>query len=255
MKSLNKDKVMDDKLDEENKHIIKNWEPLKFEIDENYEFVPKSKIFNICSNILYYVIAIPILSVITKIIYDLKIEGKENIDKINNGAITVSNHVLILDCAMVGLSLKSKKIYYTTQEGSFKIPFVRKLIKLLRAIPIPSQISNKKLLFEEIDKLLKGGNLVHFYPEASLWPYCTKLRRFKGGAFNFAVRNDVPIVPIVFVFRDPKGIRKIFKRKKDVTLKILEPIKINEKSLTKNEAEELLKQQVFSQMEKVLKNK
>ena len=34
----------------------------------------------------------------------------------------------------------------------------------------------------------------------------------------------MPIVPIVIKFRQPKGIRKILKRKKDVTLKILEPI-------------------------------
>ena len=29
---------------------------------------------------------------------------------------------------------------------------------------------------------------------------------------------------MVFTFREPKGIRKLFKKKKDVTLKILEPI-------------------------------
>lgn len=71
---------------------------------ENYEYVPKNKIFQFFSNILYYIIAFPILHVLTKIIYNLKIEGKENLKEIHSGAISISNHVLILDCAMVRIS-------------------------------------------------------------------------------------------------------------------------------------------------------
>ena len=73
-----------------------------------------------------------------------------------------------------------------------------------------------------------NGNMIHFYPEGYLVPYCEKIRTFKNGAFNFAVKNKVDIIPVVFTFREPKGIRKIFKKKKDVTLKILEPIRYEE---------------------------
>ena len=178
-------------------------------------------------------------------VYDLEIEGKENLRDIKESVITVSNHVLFLDCAMIGLAFRDKKIYYTTQEESFKIPFVRKLIKLLRAIPIPKSIENRKNFLKAINKLLEE-NIVHVYPEASLWPYCRKIRNFKNGAFDIAVRNQVPIIPCVFTFREPTGIRKMFKKKKDVTLKILKPIIPDSDKYIRQQVEELKEKTIMS---------
>lgn len=239
-------------VEDENSDVIHLWEPLEFNINEDYKYVPTGRLFSICSNLLYYGIAFPILKIVTKIVYDLKIEGKENIRNLKTGAVTVSNHVLFLDCAIVGLACGFKKIYYTTREGSFKIPFVRKLIKLLRAIPIPKSISNKRHFIEEINHTLQIGKIVHFYPEASLWRYCEKLRNFRDGAFNFAVNNKVPIVPMVFKFREPRGIRKIFKRKKDVTLVVLEPITVDYNSTNKRMCIEELKQETHKQMQEII---
>lgn len=227
MKEALEEEVQD--IYNENEHIIdmENWESLEFEIDEDYEYVPKSKIFEKLSNMLYYGLAVPVLYVVTKAIYDLKIEGKENIQNLEKGAVSVSNHVLFLDCAMVGLAMEDKRIYYTTLEDSFKIPVVRKLIKLLRAIPIPKENKNKVNFMKAVDEILQNENIVHFYPEAALWPYYWNIRNFKNGAFRFAIKNDVPIVPMVFTFRRPSAIRRTFKKKPDVTLTILKPIKYN----------------------------
>lgn len=210
--------------EQEELEFINSLRTLEFNIDENYEYIPTNIWFKITSNILYYVIAYPILKIVTKIIYDLKIEGKDNIRYLSEGAVTISNHVLVLDCAMIALACGDRKEHFTALADSFKIPVVRKLIKLLQAIPIPKDINNKKNFLKAIDNLLKEEEIVHFYPEASLVPYCKEIRRFKNGAFDFSIRNNVPIVPMVFTFREPKGIRKIFKKKLDVTLKVLEPI-------------------------------
>lgn len=252
LEEISKDNKKDLSYVDENENIINLWQPLEFNIDKDYEYICTDKIFSFASNLIYYGIAYPILKLLTKVIYDLKIEGMENIKDIKSGAISVSNHVLFLDCAMIGLAYGSKKIYYTTQEESFKIPFVRKLIKLLGAIPIPQNINNKKYFLKSMDETLNEGNIVHFYPEAALWPYCDRIRKFKNGAFDLAVRNNVPIIPIVFKFREATGIRKIFKRKKDVTLKILKPIKCEEKGNTKQKVEDL-KEKVSLEMKRVLK--
>ena len=237
---------------DENVNIIDLWTPCEFNIDENYEYVPsEDTLFSTCSDFIYYGIAYPILKILTKIVYDFKIEGQENIDNLKDGAISISNHVLFLDCAMIGLAFKDKKIYYTTQEESFKIPFVRKLIKLLRAIPIPKSIENRKNFIKAINKLLKEKNIVHVYPEASLWPYCERIRNFKNGAFDMAVKNQVPIVPCVFTFREPTGMRKLFKKKKDVTLKILKPIKPNNDKYIRQQVEEL-KEKVTLEMKEAI---
>lgn len=236
-------------VQDENEDIIHLYEPLEFNIDENYQYIKEGKVFSFFSNLLYYGIAFPILAILNKIVYDLKIEGKENIKNLQTGAISVSNHVLILDCTMIGLSFGLKKVYFTTREGSFKIPFIRKLIKLLRAIPISSNISHKEEFIKELDKAIQERKIIHFYPEKALWPYYEKIRNFKNGAFNFAIRNNVPIIPIVITFRAPKGIRKLFKRKKDVTVKILEPIKYTEKKENSKEAIQKLKDKVHEIME------
>lgn len=243
------DKLEDENIDIESKLIINSWKFCQTNIDENYQYIKKDPIFNLCSNILYYGIAFPILSILFKIIYDLKIEGKENINKIKNGAISISNHVLYLDCAMIGIAFGKKKIYFTTLEDNFKIPVVRRLIKLLRAIPIPKTIENKKYFMKAIDQSLQEENVIHFYPEGVLVNYSEKIRNFKNGAFDFAVKNKVDIIPIIFKFRNPKGLRKIFKRKKDVTLKILEPIKYEELvANTEREKIEILKQKTKNEM-------
>ncbi len=235
----------------ENEDIIHLYEPLKMDIDENYQYIKEGKVFSFFSNLIYYGLAFPVLTILDKIIYDLKIEGKENIKYLKTGAISVSNHVLILDCTMIGLAFGFKKVYFTTRKGSFKIPFVRKLIKLLRAIPIPTKMSNTECFIKQLDFALQKGKIIHFYPEQALWPYYEKIRNFKNGAFNFAVRNNVPVIPIVITFREPKGIRKLFKKKKDVTLKVLAPITCE--ATNQKEDIEKLKQKVHKVMEENIK--
>ena len=240
-------------IEEPTENVMEVWHPLKFDVNEKYKYVPTNIFFRIISWIVYYIIAVPILSILLKLVYDFKIEGKENIKNLQGGAITVSNHVLVLDCAMVGLAVcGKKKIFYTTQSESFQIPFVRKLIKLLRAIPIPKGVKNKERMVKEISNLLKDNKFVHFYPEAILYPYCNKIRHFKNGAFDLAIKNDVPVVPIVIKFRQPKGIRKILKRKKDATLKILEPIYFE--NILKEESQENLDNNLKNNLENISKN-
>ena len=240
-------------IEEPTENVMEVWHPLKFDVNEKYKYVPTNIFFRIISWIVYYIIAVPILSILLKLVYDFKIEGKENIKNLQGGAITVSNHVLVLDCAMVGLAVcGKKKIFYTTQSESFQIPFVRKLIKLLRAIPIPKGVKNKERMVKEISNLLKDNKFVHFYPEAILYPYCNKIRHFKNGAFDLAIKNDVPVVPIVIKFRQPKGIRNILKRKKDATLKILEPIYFE--NILKEESQENLDNNLKNNLENNSKN-
>lgn len=241
-----------EEIQDENEDIIHMYEPLKLNIDENYQYIRDGKIFSFFSNILYYGVAFPVLTILNKIMYDLKIEGKENIKNLQTGAISVSNHVLILDCTMIGLAFGLKKVYFTTRKGSFEIPFVRKLVKLLRAVPIPTTMSNKEHFINQLDNALQEGKIIHFYPEKALWPYYEKIRNFKNGAFNFAVRNHVPVIPIVITFREPKGIRKVLKKKKDVTVKILEPVACQGEYENSKDSIEKLKQQVYQIMEKNL---
>ena len=67
-----------------------------------------------------------------------------------------------------------------------------------------------------------------------------------------AVRNQVPIIPCVFTFREPTGIRKLFKRKPDVTLKILKPIEPDSDKSIRQQVEEL-KEKTFVNMKDAIR--
>lgn len=223
------------------------WQPLEFKIDDNYQFINEKPFLKTCSNILYYLIAAPIIFIISKLILGLKIEGKENIEDFDGAAISVSNHIHMIDCAMIGLAMFPTRIYYTASDASFKMPVIRYLVKLLNALPISKDISSKKKLVTALDELLEDGKIVHFYPEASLWPYYNKIRRFKNGAFEIAVKNNVPVIPMAYTYRKPTGIRKYIKRKPFITLNILKPI-YPDNDLPKRDRIEDLKYRVYEKM-------
>ena len=152
-----------------------------------------------------------------------------------------------MDCTMVGLGNFPNKTFYTSLETNFKIPVVRRIIKLLNAIPIPRDIKYTKKFMESIDTLLQNKKTIHFYPEGSLWPYYNNIRHFKNGAFDFAVRNNVPVVPMVIRFHKPKKISNLIKTRTTITLVIQKPIYPN-RMLGKKEAILELKEKVYQSM-------
>lgn len=245
---LSSNQILNDEIPEDS-HVMELWKPFNFDLSRDYRYIHKDFIFNFFSNLLYYLIAAPILFILTKIIFDIKFEGRENIASIKGGKITVCNHVNSLDCGLIGLANLPKKVYFTSLESNFQIPVVRHLIRLLNTIPIPQNSSCKKDFIKVINKLLQSGSTIHFYPEGSLWPYYRKIRNFKTGAFDFSVKNKVPIIPCVIKFRSPTGIRKLFKRKDCITLKILEPEYPNISLEKKSQVIEL-KDRVHKKMEK-----
>lgn len=230
----------------EDSHVLHFWQPCKFEIDDDFDFVNDNFIFNTFSNLLY-LIAYPLLILINKFFFGFKIEGKENLENIDSGKVTISNHVHPMDCTMVGLANVPKKTFYTSLESNFKIPIVRRIIKLLNTVPIPNDIKYTKNFMNSIDELLQNNKTIHFYPEGSLWPYYDKIRHFKNGAFDFAVRNNVPIVPMVFKFNKQKRLLDILKPKTTITLVVKEPLYPN-KLLPKKEAILDLKERAYNVM-------
>ena len=219
MKNYKKYNYMNIKDDAE---VVKNWEPLKFEINDNYKYVSKNIIFNFFSNVLCFIVAI-ILSIFDRLLYGYKVINKKNIVK-NSGFVSISNHIHWMDCTFVGLMNYPHRIYFPTLASNFKIPVIRHIIKLLYAIPIPKTNNQKEIFYNTINDLLKEGKIVHMYPEGSLWPYYDKVRNFKYGAFKMAAEANVPIQPIIFKYEN-----KWYKRKPAIVCEVLEPIYPNNK--------------------------
>lgn len=227
-------------------HILHMWTPLDFDVNPNYDFVPKAKLFRLISAILYLVFG-PILFIYNKITLGFSIKGRKKLKKVKGGKITVSNHVHPMDCTMNAIVNMPHKTYFPTIKENFQIPIIRDLIKILNAIPIPEKMEAKKQFVKEINELLQKGKTVHFYPEAAMHPYCKRLRNFKKGAFELAVENNVPVVPFVYTFKEPTGLYRIWKDKPCITVQVLDPV-YPKKGENKGDAVRLLKEEVFQKM-------
>lgn len=207
--------------------VTHNWAPLSFEIKNNYNYVLNNPLFKLISNILSLPIFI-ILYIIDKIFLGFCVINKDKIVK-DKGFVSISNHIHYLDCTLIGLIYYPNRVHYPTIEENFKIPFVRKLIRLLYAMPIPKDRIKKDRFYSQINKALKDKFILHMYPEAAMWPYYEKIRDFKYGAFKIAVDANVCVQPIKFVFTKSNGLYRLYKKKKRICAVVLDPLYPNMK--------------------------
>lgn len=206
-----------------NRHVVHLPTPFACHVDEHYRFINRNVLFRLGSNLLFYLVAVPLLSVASRLVFGLKIIGKKNLRYVKGGAVTVTNHVHMLDSPMVACTLFPRKPLFASLKSNFEIPVVRRLIRILGGVPIPESPKALGAFMEAMRAQLKKGRIVHFYPEASLWPWHDTLRPFKNGAFHLAVKSGVPVVPMVFTFRKPGRLGAKLHKKPLVTLTIGAP--------------------------------
>lgn len=229
------------------KHVVKMWTPFNIKVDETYKFVPEDKAFIHFSN-GFKAVAVRLLKVFNKIVFNLKIEGRENLEPLKGkGYITVCNHVNLMDCGMVATAVGRSDMIFTTIKENFEIPLVRLLVKALGGIPIPRSVKALEKFSEAVGTLLERGHVVHFYPEAVLVPRYNGLRGFRRGAFSYAAKYNAPVVPMIITFSEPE--KKGLQRKPTPTIHILPPVYPND-SLTERERSNKMKKEVFDSMEK-----
>lgn len=202
--------------------VTHNWAPLNFKIKDDYKFIIDNPLFKLISNVLSLPIFI-ILYIIDKIFLGFSVINKDKIVK-DKGFVSISNHIHYLDCTLIGLIYYPSRVHYPTIEENFKIPFVRKLIRLLYAMPIPKERSLKDKFYSQINNAFKEKFILHMYPEAAMWPYYEGIRDFKYGAFKIAVDANVCVQPVRFVFTKSNGIYKLYKRKKIICAVVLDPL-------------------------------
>lgn len=214
-------------INETSKNVTLNPEIMKNKVDENYKFILKNVFFKTFS-FIFYVFVFIVLGPLLWIYYLPKVRGRKNLKGVKN-AVFVSNHVFALDCAVLDIfAFPFKRPYIVADKNSFSLPIVKPIIRSLLAVPIPEEIGAYKNFVRGLDDELKRGKSMLIYPEGSLWPFFPQVRPFKNGAFRFAIKNNVPVVPVVFSFRKPCWLYRMFGRKSPlVNINILEPVYID----------------------------
>ncbi|WP_433614500.1 glycosyltransferase [Dactylosporangium sp. CA-139114] len=181
------------------------------------------RLFRLVSNAFYYAVAIPLLFLWTRVILGVRTEGEKRLPR-TGGALTVCNHVHLLDSVLVGLAVFPRRPVFTAAPVNLENRWYGGLVRLLGGIAVPRTPAGLPAFFSELQLFLAQGRIVHFFPEGELRPYDTGLRDFKQGAFHLAAQARVPVVPLSIRFRPPTGPARLLRRKPTMVIVVGEPI-------------------------------
>ena len=142
------------------------------------------------------------------IIKDIK--GIENWQNLTTGAIVTCNHFNAFDSFAIQVAYhKAKKwpkgkFYRVIREGNYtSFPgFFGELMRHYYTLPLSSNIKTMVEFTDATNTLLKRGDFVLFYPEQAMWWNYRKPRPLKPGAYKFAVKNNVPVLPCFITMKD-----------------------------------------------------
>jgi 1-acyl-sn-glycerol-3-phosphate acyltransferase len=199
-----------------------------FVFDTSYPYIDRTKWFRFRQSLVRLVLNV-IVFPLTSVRLGLKVEGRENIKKyrseLENGAISVCNHVHMWDYLAVMKTIRPFRPNLLSWAKNINGENDT-LIRLVGGIPIPEDsVAAQKVFLKEIGNLLNDHGWLHIYAEGSMWEYYMPIRPFKRGAALIAVTNNKPILPMGFSYREPGPIRrKLFRQTALFTLHIGEPL-------------------------------
>lgn len=151
-----------------------------------------------------------------------RVKDAKKLKKIG-ACITTSNHVGYFDACLTRRALGVKKQYIVAAPHNCKRNIGGAILKSAIVLPLPCSLRGAKPFYEMLEYVKERKAAIHFYPEKSMWLHYRKPRPYKAGAFYYAEKLDIPIVPMLYCFREPKGLRKLLHLQK-AEIKIADPI-------------------------------
>ena len=134
-------------------------------------------------------------------------EGVENFKRVKGGAIITANHFSPFDSIPLHLAMKKyarcKKLYKVIREGNYTMPGIYGyFLRNCNTLPLATNPTVLRSFQNAVDTILTKGNYILVYPEQSMWWNYRKPKPLKQGAFIFAARNNVPVIPTFITMRD-----------------------------------------------------
>lgn len=218
-------------------------------IDENYKYI-RNPIWETISLLLQNVLSMPIKFLYAKIKFKIKYVGKEKLKPYKKiGYFIYVNHTQeFVDTFLPSLANYPKRNFFIVNPENVSIKYLKRIVELLGAIPIPANRKAMKNFLEAIEKRIKKGYSITIYPEAHIWPYYTKIRPFKDVSFKYPIEQDVPsfCMTNTYMKQGKNGVR--------IINYIDGPFFTNKELPTKKEQQTDLRNRIYEQMVQRSKN-
>jgi 1-acyl-sn-glycerol-3-phosphate acyltransferase len=155
--------------------------------------------------------------------WNVSVSGLENIDH-KKTYVIVANHRSLADIVVIYKTRMQFK--WVAKESLFKVPFVGWNMSLAKHIKLErGKFSSIKKVYREAAEWLRSGMSVLFFPEGTR-SETDEMKDFQNGAFKLAIREKVPVLPILIEGTGdaiPKG-SWLFTTKVPTRLKVLPSI-------------------------------
>jgi len=155
--------------------------------------------------------------------WKITIEGEEGIDD-RHPYIIVCNHLSNADIPLI--SNLPWEMKWVAKKELFDLPVLGWMMKMAQDISVDRSASNKRIgVFKMCSYYLRNNCSVMFFPEGTR-SRDGRMKRFSLGAFDLAIKKNIPILPLVIDGTQDCLPKKnwVFTTDAYVNLKVLTPI-------------------------------
>lgn len=177
------------------------------------------------------------------IVKHTKVYGRENIKGIKRAVVTC-NHVTMFDCLVVFHGMRGHKVHAVAATFNNFKGTLGNFMRSSGMLPLGATTGAMKNFNRAVDYYLQHDKYVLIYPEQAMWEEYEKPRPYKRGAFYYAVKNNVPIIPTFITFTDLGKVDKNGNPRKKFHYHIMPAIYAPE-GLQRKEKEEYLRNAAF----------
>lgn len=213
-------------------------------IDGSFPFIHTSFLWKIASAFMYYVIALPLVFLINKFYFGVRIKNRRALKPLKDGCFLYGNHTqAFTDATCPTLIAFPKRAYVIAGADAASIRGIAWLVQMLGGLILPNKAGGMKAFVQAVQQRCREKSVIMVYPEAHIWPYYTGIRPFPSTSFAYAVKNDKPVVACVTTYRK----RLLPFLPPAVTITLSDPF-YRSRSLSEHEARQELRDKVYDFM-------
>ena len=151
----------------------------------------------------FYQLVINLFTVVTKLLFFVRIEGKENLPE--GGCIIMGNHIAWLDPFLLAMCARDREIRFMGKKELWGNRFFAWIAKQVRGIPVDRGNADMASIRMSMT-VLKAGYTLGIFPEGTR-SKGEGMLPLQGGASLLALRSKSPVVPVYI-----DGDYKLFKQ-------------------------------------------
>lgn len=175
-------------------------------LPEGYEFIPKNPFVKLYSAMLFRIFKL-FGQYYERGYWQAKFYGREKLKKARGkGYAIYANHTNPFHDVFGPALAADRRIFTIISPVNLKIPGIGKVLPYIGGLPLGKTKEEKQAFNDAVDERLKQKKVLVIYPEAHVWPYATKIRKFPAGdkSFKYAVRNNLPIFTMTTTYHKRK---------------------------------------------------